>query len=252
MKKLLTYIIFLVASAGLTLGAQPQDILSEFIEKNPNAIDYDIIYEGSKLNLSADDDFLLVNLSISHPALQMRFMMQRVNLYVDPTGKKKKKYEVIFPSALDVREYLDETEDPAGVIPVSPTAEERPDIRPLIGALNKRGASYRHNGVETHLDNKFFYVEHDRYNEVLNYYVMIPKDELMLDKNLKEKWTIGIISDNDAAMMHPSGQNVQGDPGGMMPPPPDGDDNGLRELMQSNIREWVKFPIDEVNNVNIK
>lgn len=250
MKKI-TYIVLMFFLSLVYGTAQEKDTLTTFIESNPNAVDFNIIYEGTKLNLSADDEYLLVNLSLAHPALQMRFMMQRASLYIDPSGKKRKKYEIVLPSAMDVK---DELETPHALpdrqtMPSHNSGDERPDIRPLIGALNKRGAEYRCNGRNVHLSPQLCYIEHDRENELLNYYVLIPKMQLMSDSKLSEKWTLGIFSINNLASMPPPEQGEYG----MMPPPMKGQDGqDIQELMQSDIREWVKFSIDDVNNANLK
>lgn len=255
--KLITHIVLMLFLPVAYSAAQEKDTLAIFIESNPNAVDFNVIYEGTKLNLAADDEFLLVNLSVAHPALQMRFMMQRASLYIDPSGKKKKKYEIVLPSAMDVKDELEETRTMPDrqAMPSPDSGDERPDIRPLIGALNKRGAEYQCNGSSVHLSPQLFYIEHDRENELLNYYVLIPKMQLMQDPKLSEKWTLGIFSINDFAGMSPPEQ----DGGGMMPPPMEVDSKSsqaaqqdMQELMQSDIREWVKFSIDDVNNANLK
>ena len=250
--KLIIYIVLMLFLPVTYVTAQEKDTLTTFIEMNPNAVDFNVIYEGTKLNLSADDEFLLVNLSVAHPALQMRFMMQRVSLYIDPSGKKKKRYEVVLPSAMDVKDVLDAAAQPhPNNQTTSPPNDqnERPDIRPLIGALNKRGAEYQSGGINIHLGQQLFYIEHDRENERLNYYVLIPKAPLMQDTKLSEKWTLGIFSINDFASMPPPDQEG----GGMMPPPMGGSDQqDIQELMQQDIREWVRFSIDDVNNANLK
>ena len=251
MMKKITYIVLMFFLSVLYGTAQEKDTLTTFIERNPNAVDFNIIYEGTKLNLAADDEYLLVNLSIAHPALQMRFMMQSASLYIDPTGKSKKKYKIVLPSAMDVKDELEETHTmpERQAMPSPDSRDERPDIRPLIGALNKRGAEYQCNGSSVHLSPQLFYIEHDRENELLNYYVLVPKMQLMLDSKLSEKWTLGIFSVNDFAGMPPPEQ----DGGGMMPPPMEGHDGqDLQELMQSDIREWIRFSIDDVNNANLK
>ena len=226
--------------------AQEKDTLSAFIEKNPNAVDFNIIYEGTKLNLSADDDFLLVNVSVAHPALQMRFLMQNLSLYIDPSGKKRKKYEVKLPSAFDVKDEI-EAAIPRGDADREENA--RPDIRPLISALNRRGADVRHDGQNYHLGFQYFHIEHDRKNDVLNFYILLPKEMLLQDRKLAEKWTLGLFSINDFSNMPPPEQ--EGD-GGMIPPPIEGgNQQTIQELMQSDIKEWVKFSIDDVNNANL-
>ena len=247
MKNYLIHIALLLCAFPLFVMAQEKDSLTAFIEKNPNAIDFNIIYEGSKLNLSADDDYLLVNLSIAHPALQMRFLMQSVSLYIDPSGKKRKNYQIILPNALDVKDELE------SVMPQNPEeshGEERPDIRPLISALNRKGAQYLANGISCQLGFQSFHIELDQQHELLNFYILLPKEKLMHDRKLSEKWTIGVFSMNNFANMPPP--DPQGE-GGMMPLPVEGEDQqSIQELMQSDIREWTKFSIDDVNNANIK
>ena len=244
-RTLIPILLFVLPHA--LLRAQEHDLLSLFIENNPDAVGYNIIYEGTKLNLSADDNYILVNMSVAHPALQMRFLMQKVALFIDPSGKKKKKYEVVFPSAFDVKDEIE-----AAIPHEEGNREEnaRPDIRPLISALNKRGAEYHCNKDLIHLGFQFFHIEHDPKNDLLNFYVLIPKDQLMQDKKLAEKWALGIFSINDFANMPPPEQEGGGE---MMPPPMEGEDGGdIQKLMQSDIREWVRFSIDDVNNANLK
>lgn len=226
--------------------AQGKDSLAAFIDKNPDAVDYDVIYEGTKLNLSSDTCDLLVNLSVAHPALQMRFLMQRVALYIDPSGKRRKKYEIVLPSAIDVKEELETVSRPNS----ENEQDKRPDIRPLIAALNRKGAVFRHSGSPSILGYQRFHIEIDQKTDLLNYYVLIPKDVLMQDKKLSDKWTFGIFSINDFSNMPPPEQ--EGD-GGMIPPPVEGENQqDIQELMQSDIRLWVKFSIDDVNNANLK
>ena len=262
--KLLIGLSFIIYHLSFSHAVAQEDTLMTFIRENPNAVDFNVIYEGTKLNLSANDDFLLVNLSIAHPALQMRFMMQRISLYIDPSGKKKKKYEIVLPSAMDVKDELEgQISNPAKqhalpdmqTVAASGSDDERPDIRPLIGALNKRGAEYLCNGTGMHLSQQLFYIEHDRENELLNYYVLVPQTQLMQDPKLSEKWSLGIFSINDFAGMPPPEQEG----GGMMPPPMGSDSKSgqaaqqdIQELMQQNIREWVRFSIDDVNNANLR
>ena len=246
MIRILTYIVMMFFLSAIQIDAQEKDSLTAFIKMNPNAVDYNVIYEGTKLNLSADDNNLLINLSVAHPALQMRFLMQKVSLYIDPSGKKKKKYEVILPSAIDVKDEIEAVARPEE----ETIRDTRPDIRPLISALNTKGAGLRHGSSFFTMGFQRFHVEIDQKNDLLNYYVLIPKKVLMQDKKLSDKWTIGIFSINDFASMPPPEQ--EGD-GGMMPPPMEGENQQeIQELMQSDIRQWVKFSIDDVNNENLK
>ena len=242
---ILIYIVVMLFLPVIQLLAHDKDTLSAFIDKNPNAVDFNVIYEGTKLNLSADDSDMLINISVGHPALQMRFLMQDFSIYIDPSGKKRKKYEIILPSAIDVKDELEAVLSPNA----ETTYENRPDIRPLISALNKRGAEIHYGKNLLTLGYQRFHVEISQDNGLLNYYVLIPKEILMNDRKLSDIWTIGIFSINDFANMPPPKHGASD-----MMPPPLGDDGqqDIQELMQSDIRLWVKFSIDDVNNANLK
>ena len=245
--KTLRYITVLLTLAVLPATAQEEkDTLFSFLNRNPEAVEFNVIYEGTRLNLSADNHYLLVNFCVAHPALQMRFLMQRFSFYIDPSGKKKKKYEISMPSALEVKDELEAVIPPEGT---ERSQDTRPDIRPLISALNKKGAEYLYNGQVHHLGYQYFHIEIDSQNDLLTFYVLVPKEPLMNDRKLTDQWTIGIFSMNDFANMPPPEQEYEG---GMMPPPMEGEDQqSIQELMQSDIRLWTKFSIDDINNVNL-
>ena len=173
--------------------------------------------------------------------------MQKVSVYIDPSGKKKKNYEIVFPYALDVKDEIE-----AVIQSEEENRDEnvRPDIRPLISALNRHGAEYHYKGGTMHLGYQHFHIEVDQQHDLLNLYLLIPKTQLMQSRKLSDKWTIGIISINDFASLPPP---EQGEEDGLMPPPVEGgDQQSILTLMQSDIRLWTKFSIDDVNNANLK
>lgn len=252
------FLLVLFLSLGyapvMAQGAAQHDSLTTFIKENPNAVDFAIIYEGTCLYLSADDENLLVNVSVAQPALQMRLMMMPMKLYIDPTGKKKRNYEVTLPSALDVKDELEAKMDARNSSlqrgkPSERSQQERPDIQPLIGAMNANGAEFNANGQRQHLGFQRFYMELDREHDLINYYLLLPKQVLMQAKGLSDKWTIGIVSNNDMVNMPPPEEGEEG----MAPPPMEGDgQEDIQQLLQGDIRSWTKFSIDDVNNANIK
>lgn len=241
----LLHIFFLLLIATVKVMSQGIDSLSMFVENNPNAVDYNIIYEGTKLNLSADDENLLVNISIAHPALQMRFLMQPARIYIDSSGKKKKRHQIILPCAMDVKEEL---EREAMIDEGMAEQNTRPDIMPLLSALNRRGAEYVVGKRAFKLGYQRFYIEVDQMNDLVNIYVLIPKERLMNEKRLSDTWSIGVFSSNDMANMPPPGQDGEMD----FSPLEEIDESDILPLMQSEIKQWVSFSIDDVNNVNLK
>ena len=237
------YIIIFFLSLFTLSFSQEKDSLDLFIEHNPDAIDFNVVYEGTKLNLSADDDNILINLSVYHPALQMRFLMQSISFYIDPTGRKRKKHEICLPSALDVKNDLEEIANDEHI-----DRNERPDIRPLISALNKKGAMYHYLDMTYSLGYQRFHVEMDQDKDLLNYYVLVPKRFVMEERKLSSKWNIGIFSINDFSNMPPPEMEKP-----MLPSSREHENEyGIQELMQSDIKQWVKFSIDDVNNINLR
>ena len=89
----------------LAVTEEPKDsisVLQAFLEKNRQCWAKEIIYEGCSVLLNSDGESLFVQLKILHPALQMRLLMQGMTVSVDPTGRKKEKYQTVIPSATDV------------------------------------------------------------------------------------------------------------------------------------------------------
>ena len=248
--------ICLVALLGMTMTSLPQttvgehaeqsDTLTAFIRQNPHAVCLNIVYEGTQVYLSADDDNILLNLSVANPQLQMRLLMMPTTICIDPSGKKRQKYRVVLPSARDV---MEEMEQLRPKVPDGGTrGNECPDIMPILQALSSAGAVYEADGRAVKLGYQRFHIELDRENALVNYYVLIPKSQLMADKKLKEKWALGVCSDVDMEMGPPEEPEAGM---GMMPPSSDSDDDdALQRVMQGNIRSWRRFSIDEVNNAN--
>ena len=219
------------------------DTLGMFIENNPNAVCLNVVYEGTNVYLSADDENLLINLSVANPLLQMRLLMVPTSIYIDPTGKKKQKYKIELPSALDVVEQMEKMRPEK-----TDDIDERrqPDILPLLHVLNNKGATYSIKGKEQHLDCHRFHMEMDFSTGNMKYYILIPKAELMFEKRMKEMWSIGVVSDNDMKRMPPQ------EPDGMPPILEEKVDEKMQSFLQGDIRSWVKFSINSVNNINLK
>ena len=227
------------------ISSQETDSLYAFQRQNPTAVEYNVIHEGTKLYLAADDDNLLVVVSLAHPALQMRFLMQSATVCIDPTGRSKSRFKVLLPSAPDVRDQLQEVAREN----VQAESGNRPDIRPLVDALNGKGAVFMANGQARLLDFNRFRIEIDTTEDVITYHMLLPKAPLMAAKRLSTTWSLGILSDNTMGDVPPPEDEQDN---GMMPPPADGESQeDMMHILQNNIRSWTKFAIDDVNNANI-
>ncbi len=230
--------------------SQNADTLALYLKDNPEALTFNVIHEGSNLRVSTDGVDLLICVSIANPSLQMRLLMQQTIIYIDPSGRHRKNYSVYLPSAISVRDELDSLR-PDDIEEQSP--DIRPDIMPLIQALNTNGAVFRANSKEFQLGYQRFYMEVDKGKELINIYVLLPMTELMQGKRLKDRWSIGLISNNDVGH-HPSPDMEENRPP-LLPTEdsklPDDTDN-IHEILQSNITSWTKFSIDDARNINIK
>lgn len=263
MNRFFAFVSMLFGLTGVFAQNYDNDVLASYISQHPNVVEKNIVYEGTKLNLSADDDFLFLNFSVRNPELQMRLMMLPTTIYIDPSGKKRKNYGVTLPCVNDVQELLTGYDAPdANVHSGAANSSDRPDILPLLGAMNRHGATFIKGKEKTLISSERFHVELDRENEVINYYVLLPKEPFIAEKRLKSTWTAAVISPNRGMTPPPSMDEGERMPGVMDRPgvPPNRDamqrdgmttEDDLRAVLQGDIVSWVEFNIDDVNNANL-
>jgi hypothetical protein len=174
--------------------------------------------------------------------------MMPLQFYIDPSGRKKRGYVVQLPSAADVQEEMESLKPE--VMDEMPE-NVRPDIMPLMSALSKKGAVWMANKRKVRLGYQRFYIGLDREDETIIYYVLIDKSTLMKDKKLSSMWSFGIVSPNDR-YGEPEGPDLNHPEQPPMKEEEIGDTERLLKLMQGDIKEWTRFSIDEVNNINMK
>lgn len=254
MKRLLTMLLN-ISAAIMPLHIMAQEVgidsisnvsIDAYLSDYPKAICLPILTEGSHVYLSSDEANLLIAIEVANPQLQHRLLMMPTQVYIDPSGRKKKHYSVSLPSAMDVKEQMEamrpaEREEGA-------MADRRPDIMPLIRALNQQGASFVAKKARLNLGKERFRMDMDIEKELLLYYILLPKETLMSDAKLSSDWTLCIRSDNNANMMPPPEEGMTEMEAGK----PDAlreDDTQFRDFMQKNIMMWIPFSIDEVNNI---
>lgn len=260
MKKIFTILLvlafFLPQAVRSEVQKDPVSTLQAFIKNNSRCWSKEVVYEGSNILLCSDGESLLVQFKILHPAIQMRLLMQGLTFYIDPTGRKKEKYSVVFPSANDVKEQMQMME------PQRPSQDaanmQRPDIRPLINSLSKYGAVLDINGKSTFIDSGNFVISLDETNASLIYTVLIPVEQMLKEKKLSDKWRIGLYSQG--------GKQGEGDPGlgegpGFGHGPNDRrqqteenkqmpDYEDMQKLLMKDIEEWINFSFSEICSLN--
>lgn len=253
----------------LAVTEEPKDsisVLQAFLEKNRQCWAKEIIYEGCSVLLNSDGESLFVQLKILHPALQMRLLMQGMTVSVDPTGRKKEKYQTVIPSATDVREQMQGMEPTMSQEMTG--MEQRPDIRPLLAALTSHGAVFDVNGKYFPLDKGTFAVDLEEKEAVLVYSVLIPVEQMLKEKKLEDTWSLGIYS--KGGQQKEGGPGFGGGPGfsegpgfgkgpesGQIPDPnrPDGVIQGptgedMFEFLVKNLEEWIEFSFSEICSLN--
>lgn len=245
LKQIILSIFLLLSANSHSQCTKPTDSLSMFMGNNPKALCINAVHEGCKIYLSADETDMLIGFAIANPQLQMRLLMMPTEIFIDPSGKKRKHYSIQLPCVLNVKDELNDMEHTG---PMEIDEGARPDIMPLLDVLKSHGATYSARGQKYMLGFQRFHIELDYENELIVFYMLIPKSHLMADKRMKETWSIGVCSRNEHGTQPPPHNDE------MMPmqPPMHDEDIELRDFLQGDIRSWMKFSIDELNNLNLQ
>lgn len=217
-------------------------MIQNFVGRNPRTMKIECLQEETLL-LAADESHVLMVLDVANPQLLLRLFMKGFSIYVDSTGKKRERFEVLFPGA----ESLDMTAlgiEPHQQDPLAGDMPEKPNILPLIEPLNKKGATYQVSGKPTADGYAQSFIMLDTEEDHLYYYALLPLEELINVKKLSSQWSIGVYS-----------QEIEMNPeqsGGMMPPPQaEGEPMGPEQFTKE-ISEWYSFSFDELSSMNLE
>lgn len=267
MRKLLicSLIVFLSSSIVKAQEVKPSITIATFAENNPKCLSYDVIYEGCSLMLCSDGEYMFVQFNILHPEMQMRFLMQGVTLYIDPTNRNKEKYSIEFPTAHDVREILQSSEPNQRISEgkdINP--DIRPDILPLVDALNVCQAVFSIGNKQMLIPNEMASIYLNIDEERLSYSVLIPVDKMLTEKKLAKEWSLCLFSDsglpyknNPGSMGGPGMGGINGptidQPSKPNRPQMQGHikgDNDIRRVMMKKIEAWIQFDFSESCSLN--
>lgn len=250
-----------ISSQSQTVETDSVYTLSEYLADNPDCITQDVIYDGCTMNINSDGEYLFGQLTILHPELQVRILMQGLTFFVDPTGKKKEKYALHFPAASAVEDVIQRIA-PAATGP-SRNTEDVPDISPLISALDEYGVRYEINGRDKAYENDWAAISLDPEEHALTYTFIIPVEDFLTEKKFSDNWKIGMLSEGGNS--HGSGPGNgpgmgapgMGEPTRGMTPPKGRERNraeqaavNLRKIMMKDIEAWVQFSFDKINSLN--
>lgn len=209
-----------------------------------------MLSSGCTVCLLSDETSLFIQIQAKQPMVQMKMLMLGFTLFIDPKGKEKERYAINFPNAKDVKEEMiglkTDRINPRNSLINQPentknnSAQfERPDIRPLIAALNLKQVKLDDNGKIALLPLNCSNITLLEDKKEILFQVLIPVS-FFLPKDLAIKsLSLGIYSENLA----PRSQPEPGD--GMNPsenPPikhPDDD-------MFKKIDEWIQFDYEKI------
>ncbi len=256
MKSKTLIIIFSCWLMGIyhSFATEPDDSLNIFLDNNPYAIEVNILTEGTKAFICADDNNLFTRISVGNPMIFMRMLMQGLTVYIDPTGKKKEKFAIFFPSARDVQMSMDNYQPTQNN---DYSNDEKPDIMPLIKEMNKKGIIFDVNGKSCRLDLSRSMIELNPENETVDFYVLLPINQMMQEKKLSDTWSLGIFMDTPEPeaegprMNRPSNANERSN-NSPFPDRHQKEDDNINMLMKNKINSWIKFSIEDAFNINLK
>lgn len=226
---------------SLDVQSKSEFAIDDFLQRNQKRMTIECLQEEN-LYLSSDDNQILAVLEVSNPQLLLRFFMKGFYFYIDPTGKKKEKYEVKIPAAetLDFEALGLSKKEPNG----NAESDDKPNILPLIEPLIKKGMTYTINGKEVAADKQAFTIYLDVDNDRLYYYILLPIEEFFATKKLSQTWTVGFYSPEIEMM-----PNMEQ---GTMPPPPSDDNGKSPAQFGQEITQWISFSFEELSSLNLK
>lgn len=242
--------------------------LTEYVGVHPNCLTREVVYEGCTMKLNSDGENLFGQFTILHPELQLRILMQGLNVYIDPTGKKKEKYALHFPAASAVQSVMSQMAPPE---PSDTMNDElSPDISPLVSAISLLGAEYEINGKRQEFSLENTAVVLDDSIHCLSYTFIIPVEKMLTEKKLAEEWKLGIYSEGGKpskggpglgapGLGRPEDARMRGpEPGGRRqknPAPSKKERNNnhnssseadLRKIMMKDIEAWIPFSFSQI------
>lgn len=188
----LLLIVFFIIQGLIVYAQDNRNSIDEYLSNNSKIVRTRCLAEGCNISLSSDDSNMFIQLFVSHPAMQMRLLMQEWTIFIDPTGRKKEKYAIIVPGGQSVKRQL-------GTMPRPQTPNDgefsntRPDHSKLIAALNLYGAKWDVNGGVDHLDHSRFSISVDDEHQAIVYSLLVPKNEMIKEKRLSDNWSFGIF-----------------------------------------------------------
>lgn len=263
--RILFSLVCFITGWNVVYSQTNNSLIDDYLDKNPKTLRVRCLEEGCNMSLSADNDNLLLQIFVSHPAMQMRLLMQEWTVFIDPTGRRKEKYAIVIPGGENIKGKM-------GSMPSAPSRQQgnqgkqRPEIGKLVSTLNFHGASWDVNGFVKLLDSDRFCIDVDKEREAVIYTILVPIDKILGEKKKTEKWNVGFyVAENMQTGPSPSRQERpgQGRPGGGpggsggmrqgrprgMRPPQNGAD-GMHDLMTKEIKQWLTVSYSKISDVN--
>ena len=196
-------------------------------------------------------DTLYISIAVTDPVQQRKLVMNGLEVWIDPRGKKNKKTGILYPfNAINKRE----ERRPEGNLP-PPPAEDAPRLDPdRLPMLEKQVARLHEmrltgfkeelNGVQNNFHPSGIRVSFSFVKDTLLCQAQLPLNTLIESPYVHSHWSVGLIEKGNPVSFYGGESLPPGGAGdGMMPPPgpPPGEEDGMRIFEDDII--WYRLPL---------
>lgn len=196
-------------------------------------------------------DTLYISIAVTDPVQQRKLVMNGLEVWIDPRGKKNKKTGILYPfNAVDMRN----EKHPEENLP-PPAGEDAPRLDPgRLPTLEKQVARQHEmqltgfkeelNGVQNNFHPSGIRVSFSFVKDTLLCQAQLPLNTLIESPDVHSHWSVGLIKKGNPMGFYGGESLPPGGAGdGMMPPPgpPPGEEDGMR-IFEDNII-WYRLPL---------
>lgn len=195
-------------------------------------------------------DTLFICLAVTDPVQQRKLVMNGLEVWIDPKGKKNKKTGILYPFSAAAR-----PEDrPGQGMPPPPPPEEAVGFNTNQVPLLEKQVARQHemrltgfkedlNGIQNNFHPSGIRVSFSFVKDTLLCQAQLPLNTLAENGGVHSRWSVGLIEKGSTLNFFGSDPMPPGGAGeGMMPPPgpPPGEEGGMR-IFEDNII-WYRLP----------
>lgn len=195
-------------------------------------------------------DTLYISIAVTDPVQQKKLVMNGLQVWIDPRGKKNKKTGIEFPFNKEIRR--GESQFPEDSPPALPSGAAFDAGGSQLPALEKQlalqhemrltGFREELNGVQNNFHPSGIRVFFSFLKDTLFCQAQLPINIFTESPGVHSRWSVGLVEKGNALDFQGSGLVPPGGPDGMPPPPglPPGEEEGMRIFEDNTI--WYRLP----------